>query len=156
MGVYSIDQNNNMNIQVRKTCSTLRVLTLLCLFAATPSMFAQSTVIKAGHLFDSRTGQVRDNQVIIMKDGRIAQVGPNLKAGPADTVIDLSDSWVLPGLMDCHVHITSNYPYRKYAGIASIYATESTALRALRGAAVAKQLLEEPQGPKDVEIVDYH
>ena len=132
-----------MNIFDRINSPILFVILLACgMIAAAPSANAQNTVIKAGHLFDSRTNQVRDNQVIIVKDGRISQVGPNLKAGPADTVIDLSDSWVLPGLMDCHVHITSNYPYRKYAGIASIYATESTALRALRGAAVAKQLLK--------------
>jgi imidazolonepropionase-like amidohydrolase len=110
--------------------------------AASPALLAQSTVIKAGHLFDARSGKVLDNQIIVVKNGQIAEVGPNAKYAPADTVIDLSNSWVLPGLMDCHVHITSNYPYRKYNGIAGIYATESTALRALRGAAVAKQLLE--------------
>ena len=116
---------------------------LLAVFVLlSPTLSAQNTVIKAGHLFDSRSGRVLDNQVIIVKEGRIVQVGPNLKYAASDTVIDLSDSWVLPGLMDCHVHITSNYPYRKYAGIASIYATESTSLRALRGAAIAKQLLE--------------
>jgi imidazolonepropionase-like amidohydrolase len=86
---------------------------------------------------------VIDNQVIVVgRNGRITQVGPDLKPAAGDTVIDLSSSWVLPGLMDCHVHITSNYPYRKYNGIAGIFPTESTALRALRGAAVAKQLLE--------------
>ena len=115
---------------------------LLFFLIGVADAYAQNTVIKAGHLFDSRTGKVIDDQVIIVKDGRIVQVGPNLKSAPNDTVIDLSNSWVLPGLMDCHVHITSNYPYRKYAGIASIFPIESTALRALRGAAVAKQLLE--------------
>lgn len=130
-----------MKIIERKKLSFLCGLLVVSLFAAA-SLVAQNTVIKAGHLFDSRTGQVRDNQVIIVKDNRIVQVGPNLKYAATDKVIDLSDSWVLPGLIDCHVHITSNYPYRKYAGIANIYATESTSLRALRGAAVAKQLLE--------------
>ena len=115
---------------------------LLFFLIGVADAYAQNTVIKAGHLFDSRTGKVIDDQVIIVKDERIVQVGPNLKSAPNDTVIDLSNSWVLPGLMDCHVHITSNYPYRKYAGIASIFPIESTALRALRGAAVAKQLLE--------------
>lgn len=118
-------------------------LTLLFLFSSlTAAAAAQNTVIKAGHLFDSRTGKVLDNQVIIIKGGRIAEVGPNLKYAATDTVIDLSDSWVLPGLMDCHVHITANYPYRQYNGIAGIFPTESTSLRALRGAANAKLLLE--------------
>ena len=53
-----------------------------------------------------------DNQVIIIHDGKIKEVGPNLKINQIDTIIDLSNSWVLPGLMDCHVHITANNPYR--------------------------------------------
>ncbi|MGD9631073.1 MAG: amidohydrolase family protein [Pyrinomonadaceae bacterium] len=130
------------NISRGYPISSFASLLLFVLLFAAPAGFAQTTVIKAGHMFDSRTGQVRDNQVIIIKGGRIAEVGPNLKYAATDTVIDLSDSWVLPGLMDCHVHITANYPYRKYNGLASIYPTESTSLRALRGAAIAKQLLE--------------
>jgi len=130
-----------MKIIDRKKLAFLCGLLTVSLISA-GSVVAQNTVIKAGHLFDSRTGQVRDNQVIIIKDGRILQVGLNLKYAPSDTVIDLSDSWVLPGLMDCHVHITSNYPYRRYNGIAGSYPTESTGFRALRGAAVAKQLLD--------------
>lgn len=105
------------------------------------SASAQDTVIKAGHMFDSRSGKFVDNQVIIIKDGRIADVGPNLAYKPTDKVIDLSKSWVLPGLMDCHVHITSNYPHRRYDGLDSTYITESSSFRALRGAHVAEQLL---------------
>ena len=71
---------------------------------------AQDAVIKAGHLFDSRTGKFLANQTIFVRGGRITEVGPNLTYKSTDTVIDLSKSWVLPGLMDCHVHITSNYP----------------------------------------------
>ena len=71
------------------------------------SLQAQNTVIKAGHLFDPRTGKFSDNQIIIIKNGRILQIGSNLAYEKNDKVIDLSKSWVLPGLMDCHVHITS-------------------------------------------------
>jgi imidazolonepropionase-like amidohydrolase len=102
---------------------------------------AQNTVIKAGHLFDSKTGKFLNDQVIIIKDGRILQTGPNLKYQEKDILIDLSKSWVLPGLMDCHIHITSNYPYRMVTGMHDIYTRESTAFRALRGAHNAELLL---------------
>ncbi len=72
---------------------------------------AQNIVIKAGHLFDSRTGKILNDQTIIIKNGKIQEVGSNLKYKSTDTVIDLSKSWVLPGLMDCHVHITFNFSY---------------------------------------------
>ena len=49
------------------TCMTLNL-----------SSQAQNTVIKAGHLFDSRTGKFLDNQTIIIKNGRISQIGSNM------------------------------------------------------------------------------
>ena len=103
---------------------------------------AQNTVIKAGHLFDSRTGKFLDNQIIIIKQGRILQTGSDIKYEKNDIVIDLTNSWVLPGLMDCHVHITANYPYRKITGINEVYTTESSGFRALRGAYNAEVLLK--------------
>ena len=63
-----------------------------------------------------------------------------LKYDSKDTVIDLSKSWVLPGLMDCHVHITFNFNYRNWSYV-QLYTTESSSLRALRGAYVAEQFL---------------
>src|SRR4029079_16699518 len=101
---------------------------------------AQNTVLKAGHLFNSRSGKILNDQTIIIKNGKILEVGSNLKYKSTDTVIDLSKSWVLPGLMDCHVHITLNFTYRN-PEYEQIYTTESSGLRALRGAYVAEQFL---------------
>ncbi len=101
---------------------------------------AQNTVIKAGHLFDPRTGKMLKDQIIIIRDGKILEAGSNLKYKDNDTVIDLSKSWVLPGLMDCHVHITFNFNYKNWSYV-QLYTTESSSLRALRGAYVAEQFL---------------
>lgn len=111
---------------------------LLLLVSATN---AQNTVIKAGHLFDARSGTMLDNQIIVIQDGRIKEVGANLKFNKEDKIIDLSDSWVLPGLMDCHVHVTTNLGYRK-RNWSETYVTESNSLRAIRGSVVAKQFLD--------------
>ncbi len=131
-----------MNLKQLITKAIVNILFLSFIsLVFTVSLQAQNTVIKAGHLFDSRTGKMLNDQTIIIKDGKILEVGSNLKFESTDTVINLSKSWVLPGLMDCHVHITSNYPYRNLLDISSIYITESSSLRALRGAFVAEQLL---------------
>jgi imidazolonepropionase-like amidohydrolase len=125
---------------IRSIAITIACVTISCLISL--PVFAQTTIIKAGHLFDSRTCKISNNQVIIIKNGKINEVGPNLKYSNSDNVIDLSDSWVLPGLMDCHVHITDNSPYRNLSrNIHNTYFTESSAFRALRGAFVAEQLL---------------
>jgi len=102
---------------------------------------AQNCVIKAGHVFDAKTGKMIPHQMILVKNGRIIQVGDQVPYNESDKVIDLSDSWLLPGLIDCHVHLTVGFPYKKVA-IEQMYATESTALRALRGAFNAQVLLK--------------
>lgn len=105
------------------------------------NLFAQNAIIKAGHFFDARSGKMLDNQMIIIQDGKIKEVGTNIKINKTDTIIDLSNSWVLPGLMDCHVHITSNLSYKK-RNWNDVDVTESNALRAIRGSVVAKQFLD--------------
>lgn len=102
---------------------------------------AQNTVIKAGHFFDARKGKMLKNQIIVIQDGKIKEIGINPKFKDPDRIIDLSNSWVLPGLIDCHVHITLNLPYRN-VNIEQLYAHESTSLRAIRGTLVAKQFLD--------------
>lgn len=119
-----------------------RLFTFAITIFFTTSLLAQNTVIKAGHLFDSKTGKFLDNQVIVISNGRIQEVGQNLTTKSTDKIIDLSDSWILPGLMDCHVHITSNYPYRKFTGMEDIYASESNGFRSLRGAYNAELFLK--------------
>jgi len=120
---------------------TTKIKITLLLVISTLGVHAQNTVIKAGHFFDSRSGKMLDNQIIIVKDGKIKDVGANLKINEKDAVIDLSNSWVLPGLIDCHVHITENKPYRN-PSTAQLYTTESTAFRAIRGTVVAKEFLD--------------
>jgi imidazolonepropionase-like amidohydrolase len=119
---------------------TFKILAVI-LFLAFAAANAQNIVIKAGHLFDARSGRMLDNQIIIIQNGKIKDVGADLKFGKEYKVIDLSGSWVLPGLMDCHVHITDNETYRNLT-INQTYATESTAFRAIRGTVVAKQFLD--------------
>lgn len=120
---------------IAETFKILAILLFLTLVAN-----AQNTVIKAGHLFEARSGKLLDNQIII-QNGKIKEVGANLKFGKEDKIIDLSDSWILPGLMDCHVHINNNETYRNVTHY-EIYAVESTAFRAIRGTVVAIQFLD--------------
>jgi imidazolonepropionase-like amidohydrolase len=120
---------------VNKTASFL--VFLICSLTVS----AQNTVIKAGHFFDARKGKMLKNQIIVIQDGKIKEIGISPKFKDTDRIIDLSNSWVLPGLMDCHVHITLNLPYRNL-NIEQLYAHESTSLRAIRGTLVAKQFLD--------------
>src|ERR1700676_2138287 len=69
---------------------------------------AQTTAVRAGRLFDPKSGQMVANQVVLIQGERITQVGPAASVPiPSGTrVIDLSRATVLPGLIDGHVHLT--------------------------------------------------
>ena len=68
---------------------------------------AQTTAIRAGRLFDPKSGTSLQNQVILVTGDRISDVGPaaSVKIPAGAKVIDLSFATVLPGLIDGHVHI---------------------------------------------------
>src|SRR4030065_1415414 len=55
---------------------------------------------------DGRTAPPIPNAVILIEGEKIKAVGPNLAIPAGAQVIDLSKSTVLPGLIDCHTHIT--------------------------------------------------
>ena len=63
--------------------------------------------IRAGTLIDVRTGTTTSNAVILIQDDLITKVGAGLPIPTGTDVIDLAGSTVLPGLIDCHTHITS-------------------------------------------------
>ncbi|HXB44021.1 MAG TPA: amidohydrolase family protein [Puia sp.] len=79
--------------------------------------FAQNkiTAIKAGKLIDTENGKVLINQIILIDSDTIQAVGGNLSIPAGATVIDLSKATVLPGLIDCHTHITAQ-PSGDYYG----------------------------------------
>jgi imidazolonepropionase-like amidohydrolase len=64
----------------------------------------QVVVIKAGHLFDSKSGAMLSNQVVVIKGDRITEVGAAVPIPPGAKVVDLSSATVLPGMIDTHVH----------------------------------------------------
>lgn len=73
------------------------------LLAQAPQVIA----IRAGRLFDGKSGTIKVNQVVLVEGEKIATVGPaesvTIPAGAQ--VIDLSKETVLPGLIDGHTHV---------------------------------------------------
>ena len=96
-------------------------LAALAAFAATTSAHAV-TVVTAAHMFDPAKGVVLDNPVVVIGDnGRIVSLTTGNTARPqipADAKrVDMGDATILPGLIDMHVHLTSDPTLSGYQGL---------------------------------------
>jgi imidazolonepropionase-like amidohydrolase len=66
---------------------------------ATPVLFLQdATILTISH------GAIEHGSILI-RDGKIAEVGANLKAPKDAQIMDLSGQVIIPGIIDCHSHI---------------------------------------------------
>lgn len=67
-----------------------------------------ATCVQAGRLLaDPASGKVETGKTLVVDGGKIARVEDGFVSEGCATVIDLKDSFVLPGLIDSHVHLTS-------------------------------------------------
>jgi imidazolonepropionase-like amidohydrolase len=73
------------------------------------------TLIHAGTLLAVPGQDPATKKTITIENGRVVSVVPGYTAAKAgETLIDLSDHFVLPGLIDCHVHLTGEFgPHHK-------------------------------------------
>jgi len=72
--------------------------------------------IKAGSLLDVASGKVQKNVVITVEEGKIKAVSKSTKIPAGANVIDLSNQFVLPGLMDMHTHLMGPLANDFFAG----------------------------------------
>jgi imidazolonepropionase-like amidohydrolase len=90
-----------------------KLMTLLgsLLFAAATAN--ADTLIHAGRLIDGASNRAATEMTIRVNDDSIAGIERGFSSPSGDdTVIDLRDQTVLPGLMDMHVHLTGEYSAR--------------------------------------------
>jgi imidazolonepropionase-like amidohydrolase len=84
------------------------LLTLIAAVVAAAPALADTKLIHAGTLFAVPGQAPLKEQTIVVKDGKIAEVKAGfVRASAGERVIDLRSQFVMPGLIDCHVHVLS-------------------------------------------------
>ena len=117
-----------------------RFLLLLAAFVLPAS--AQNAVIRAGTLIHTQDGSTSTDQKITVVDGRITAIA-DWSGRVTDDVIDLSDSFVMAGLIDAHSHMALEVDPSKDGG--NYFVTgllNTTAYRAIQGVRNAKDMVE--------------
>lgn len=120
------------------TCLVSLVLT--CALGRTVSSqqpASRPIAVKCGRLVDVRSGAIINQAVILIEGDRITAVGPNLTIPAQAEVIDLGRMTVLPGLIDCHTHLTGDPDGHGYHSLGV-----SAPREALKGAKNARLTLE--------------
>jgi imidazolonepropionase-like amidohydrolase len=102
------------------------------------------TIFTGGEVFDSRSGEVGRADVVV-DDGRIVDVGAGLDG---DTAVDVTGKTLLPGLFDCHTHVTFShldlmrslftpFSYRFFEAVRNLRLTLDTGITTIRDASGA-------------------
>jgi imidazolonepropionase-like amidohydrolase len=123
----------------RPTVKRSLEIALLLLASAAPGQILEArTLLHAGRLIDVTDGTVSEAVTVIVDGERIVGVEDGfLDPDSGDQIIDLRGSTVMPGLMDMHTHLTSEYSEDSYLERFQLEAPDF----ALRAAAYARRTL---------------
>ena len=112
-------------------------------------------VLKAAHIFDSVSGKLADNGVVVVQEGKIVAVGTNSAIPAGAKVIDLGNATLMAGMIDSHVHMDGEFSENWYKGFYE-GVTRFPAEQSLYAAKYAKETLEAGfTSVRDVGSTDY-
>src|SRR2546427_5144175 len=115
---------------------------------------AQVIAVRAGRLFDSKSGQMLTKQVVVLQGERITEVGPEaqIKIPAGAQVIDLSGATVLPGLIDAHTHMFNTPKPGMSRETSTLIAIHNLQADLRAGFTAARDMSSHGNGYADVDI----
>jgi imidazolonepropionase-like amidohydrolase len=115
---------------------------------------ATKLAVRAGRLFDSYSGKLVADQVVMIDGERITDVGPAARAKlPAGVrVIDLSRDTVLPGFVDAHTHMFNAPKPGMTREQSTLIAVQNTQADLRAGFTTIRDMSSHGNGYADVDI----
>ena len=146
MNAMTCNKPHHLRLEVPRFAHPLLSMKLAAGFALVVAFLATSAsardvVVHAGALFDGVTDTPRREVSILIQDDRITAVEPGFVKPAGFEIIDLSGQTVMPGFVDCHVHIASKLPNRTNA--TENWLTHSALDRAFDGAVFVRAMLQQ-------------
>jgi len=129
-----------------------------------PAMKPVPTLFRGGRLFDGQRF-LTHTDLRVDAAGKIAEIGSQLVAGDGVEVVELAGKWLLPGLVDCHVHFREPGLVRKegyltgsagalHGGVTTVLEIQNNP-PLMEGGEVLRKKLRDLQGVSRVDYAPY-
>ena len=134
--------------EFRSSPSWVRAAALVIALLAIPGSAAlarQTTLLRPGSVLDVRTGRLTQGAQVLVRDGKIVEIGSRITVPAGAEIIDLPGHVLMPGLIDAHTHLLiqpdyasnnpilyKSIPYRTIEGVAAAKATLEAGFTAIR------------------------